>query len=136
MDSKVRKRSLLCLGKLLEKDTDLIRIEASVHKNSFREEEYLENILLACGDVLSGNLFPTRFGFCHPTWDGEKQRAGQRNKFLLDLTKPGTFLSKAKQCGKCGGSGDVSYVVAQTRRGDEGATTFLNCSKCRSKWTA
>ena len=76
---EIRKRGLLCLGTLLENDQDLIRIEASVYKNSPTEEEYLQNILLA-----SGNLSPTQFGFSHPIWDDEKR--GTNSCSILEAT--------------------------------------------------
>ena len=136
-ERELRKRGLLCLGQLLKNDRDLIRIEDCVFRNSSTESEYLQNILLSSGDVLSGNFFPSGFDFCHPIWDEEKRREESRQKLFQHLETCGKkSCSETMQCKKCKESSIVSCVVAQTRRGDEGMTTFLSCSKCGSRWVS
>lgn len=36
-------------------------------------------------------------------------------------------------CGKCGCK-KITKTELQTRSGDEGATTFYKCTKCKSRW--
>ncbi len=36
-------------------------------------------------------------------------------------------------CSKCGNT-DAYYWTVQTRRGDEGATEFYRCTKCKHTW--
>ena len=39
----------------------------------------------------------------------------------------------AASCPKCGHN-EAYYWTVQTRRGDEGATEFYRCTKCRTTW--
>ena len=137
METEIREWGLLCLGRLLKDDKDLIRIAAAVFRESSTESEYLQNVLLASGDVLSENLFPSRFDFYHSTWDEEKRREERRcDRDLFKTLKGEESSAKATRCKKCQELTNVSYVVAQTRRGDEGMTTFLSCSRCGSRWVS
>lgn len=52
-------------------------------------------------------------------------------EFMKD--PPNVAVSSTEKCKKCGGN-RVTYFQLQTRGGDEGITTFLNCLQCGKRW--
>lgn len=39
------------------------------------------------------------------------------------------------KCRKCNKKDKTSWTMRQTRSGDEGMTTYVNCARCRITWT-
>ncbi|MFQ5979329.1 MAG: transcription factor S [Candidatus Heimdallarchaeota archaeon] len=79
---------------------------------------------------------------CGGTVDPKKQNLVMTSKIEHELEKEKTVIIEedlqsmpimAQECPKCGNN-RVYYWQLQTRRSDEGATTFYRCTKCDHTW--
>lgn len=60
----------------------------------------------------------------------ERKQETLVNDLLTKRRKPAIGMYTCKRCG----STDTDSTEAQARKGDEGATTFIRCSKCKYSW--
>ncbi|MFW9917690.1 MAG: transcription factor S [Candidatus Thorarchaeota archaeon] len=79
---------------------------------------------------------------CGTTADPTKQDLVLTSSFEHDLDKSRTVIIEedvqsmpitAQECPKCGNN-KAQYWQLQTRRSDEGATTFYRCTECEHTW--
>lgn len=52
---------------------------------------------------------------------------------ILRTSSEAESMTNEFKCGKCGGR-KTTYYQLQTRKADEGMTTFVRCIKCQNRW--
>ena len=56
-----------------------------------------------------------------------------RDKIIVVEDESIPMPTTSASCPECG-NGEAYYWTVQTRRGDEGATEFYRCTKCKHTW--
>jgi len=125
-----RQNIIKCLSKLVGPD-DAKRIEEESFTISQDKHEHITKIYEIIGYLFDTNVDVEyvmdnihHAGYTHPYY----------SKYDVKYTQASATKTKsAFKCRKCK-SDETYFTQAQTRGGDEGMTTFVECSVCHYRW--
>ena len=131
-----RRRAKLALSQILKSEININIIEELIF-SSYHEEEYLSIIYQSIGLLQLYNIekviemiVKKQLFFDKKIYDKYYEKRRQQNEFL---TKKFDVVEGAIECPKCNGKRVLS-TQRQTRKSDEGFTTFNVCHQCKYKW--